>query len=77
MSNRNRTPQHGDTLHSSAVAFEVRHQTGASSERGRAAQRLGHGFTRRCGVRAPTDQSLCMYAFGHHGRHAWEPALLT
>lgn len=31
------------------------------------------GFTRRCGKRDPVDKSLCMHAYGHKGRHAWEP----
>ena len=31
------------------------------------------GFTRRCGKRDPVDKSLCMHAYGHEGRHAWEP----
>jgi hypothetical protein len=30
------------------------------------------GFTRRCGKRAPIDQSLCMHPYGHDGRHAWD-----
>jgi hypothetical protein len=30
------------------------------------------GFTRRCGVRAPTDKRPCMYMFGHDGRHEWQ-----
>ena len=29
-------------------------------------------FTRRCGKRDPVDKSLCLHAYGHDGRHAWE-----
>jgi hypothetical protein len=65
MPSKDPTPQGGDKLHSSVAAFEVRHHTGAPSEHG--------GFTRRCGRRAPTDKSPCMYMFGHAGHHAWEP----
>jgi anti-anti-sigma factor len=32
-----------------------------------------HGFTRRCGKRHPVDKSPCLHAYGHEGRHAWEP----
>jgi hypothetical protein len=35
------------------------------------------GFTRRCGKRDPVDKSLCLYAYGHKGRHAWELAYIT
>jgi hypothetical protein len=75
MSRKGQTPQDEDQLHSSAAAFEVRHQTGASSERGRAARRVDEatGFTRRCGRRAPADKSPCMHTFGHDGPHTWEP----
>jgi hypothetical protein len=64
MSSRVLTQKGGDVRHSSAAAFEVRHQTARTDVEG--------GFTRRCGKRAPTDMSLCMYMFGHDGRHAWE-----
>ena len=30
------------------------------------------GFTRRCAKRDPVDKSLCLHAYGHEGRHAWE-----
>jgi hypothetical protein len=65
MSTKSQAPQGEDMLHSSAEAFEVRHQARVSSER-------EGGFTRRCGRRAPADKSPCMYVFGHDGRHAWE-----
>jgi hypothetical protein len=64
MSSRVPTPTGGDVRHSSAAAFEVRHQEVKTD--------VKSGFTRRCGMRAPTDKSLCMYVFGHAGRHAWE-----
>ena len=62
MSRKSQGPQEGDALHSSAAAFEVRHQ----------AQAHGDVFTRRCGRRAPADRRPCMYLFGHDGRHQWE-----
>jgi hypothetical protein len=34
-------------------------------------------FTRRCGKRDPIDKSLCMYEYGHKGRHAWERAYIS
>ena len=34
---------------------------------------VARAFTRRCGKRDPVDKSPCMHAFGHEGRHAWEP----
>jgi anti-anti-sigma factor len=38
---------------------------------------VSHGFTRRCGERDPVDKSLCLHAYGHEGRHAWEPTFTT
>jgi hypothetical protein len=64
MSSKGQDPLGGDALHSSAAAFEVRHQEGT----------VKGGFTRRCGRRAPTDKRPCMFMFGHDGRHAWESA---
>jgi anti-anti-sigma factor len=37
------------------------------------AQNVTPGFTRRCGKREPVDKSPCLHAYGHEGRHAWEP----
>jgi hypothetical protein len=64
---KGQTAQDGEKRHSSATAFEVRHQshTNADGE---------GGFTRRCGSRAPADKRPCMYMFAHGGRHEWEPA---
>ena len=53
-------------LHSSAAAFEARHEAQAKDGLG--------GFTRRCGRRAPTDKRPCMYMYGHGGPHEWERA---
>jgi hypothetical protein len=53
--------------HSSAAAFEARHE--AETNDGLA------GFTRRCGRRAPSDKRPCMHMYGHGGPHAWEPSI--
>jgi hypothetical protein len=62
------TDQDGEVRHSSASAFEIRHQ-----RLGAHAGVIG-GFTRRCGRRAPADKRPCMYLFGHVGRHEWDPS---
>jgi hypothetical protein len=68
-------------LHSSASAFEVRHQSHSPEERedaegapkdAEAEAIVKGGFTRRCGRRAPGDRRPCMHMFGHDGPHAWE-----
>jgi hypothetical protein len=70
-----------DPLHSSASAFEVRHQSHSGQEReaaegsskdAEAKAEAKIGFTRRCGTRAPADGRPCMHTFGHDGPHAWE-----
>ena len=64
---KGQTAQDGEKRHSSASAFEVRHQPHTNTD--------GEGgFTRRCGSRAPADKRPCMYMFAHGGRHEWEPA---
>ena len=62
---RDSNGQQTDKRHSSAAAFEVRHEQ--KKDEG-----AGAVFTRRCGRRAPADKSPCMYPFGHDGRHSWE-----
>ena len=57
----------GEMRHSSASAFEIRHQLKTHAE-------VEGGFTRRCGARAPRDKRPCMYGFAHGGHHEWEPA---
>jgi hypothetical protein len=66
-SSKRQAPQEGDPLHSSASAFEVRHQSQSDAK-----DEAKIGFTRRCGRRAPADGRPCMYMFGHDGPHAWE-----
>jgi hypothetical protein len=53
-------------LHSSAAAFEARHEVQATADI--------DDFTRRCGRRAPADKRPCMDMYGHDGPHAWERA---
>jgi hypothetical protein len=83
MSSKHQDPQEGGMLHSSAAAFELRHETGGRSREERATAEeapnemaakaaVTGGFTRRCGRRAPTDGRPCMHMFGHDGPHAWE-----
>jgi hypothetical protein len=64
---KGQTAPDGEMRHSSASAFEVRHQFHTNAD-------AKGGFTRRCGRRAPADKRPCMYMFAHRGRHEWEPA---
>jgi hypothetical protein len=64
---KGQTAQDGGMRHSSAPAFEVRHQHRMHAD-------VNGGFTRRCGRRAPADKRPCMHLFAHGGRHDWEPA---
>jgi len=57
-----RDEQQSDKRHSSAAAFEERHE--------RKTRRADS--PRRCGRRAPTDKTPCTYPFGHRGRHSWQ-----
>jgi anti-anti-sigma factor len=59
---------------SEAVAWALNAtQMTTASDRTRQVPDVRRGFTRRCGKRDPVHKSPCMHAYGHEGRHAWEP----
>jgi hypothetical protein len=64
---KGQTAPDGELRHSSASAFEIRHELQTYAD-------VKDGFTRRCGRRAPADKRPCMYVFAHGGLHEWELA---